>query len=274
MASMQTQATHGGSLLERARPNLARTASSALARPEPTRSNGRPSLGVVNVGRGERVASTIVGLGLLSLLRRHSFASQALALAGAPLLYRGITGHCHAYEALGVQNGREATGQRSAAEAVDVERSITIGKSARELYEYWLAPGNLARIMAHFADITPAPDNGLHWRVRLPTGRAIEWDGETDETREGEYIHWRTRPNASLPNHGSLTLRPAPRDLGTEAILRMSFDTGAPIGRGFRKLLGSVPSLLAERALARFKSLVEAGEIPTNQHVRSSERSR
>jgi uncharacterized membrane protein len=220
------------------------------------------------------VASTIVGLGLLSLMRRHSFASQALALAGAPLLYRGITGHCHAYEALGVHDAREATGHRAAAGPIQVERAITIGRPARDLYEYWLAPGNLARIMAHFAEITPAPDNGLHWRVRLPTGRAIEWDGETDETREGEYIHWRTRPNASLPNHGSLTLRPAPGDLGTEATLRMSFDTGAPLGRGLSKLIGSVPNLLAERALARFKSLVETGEIPINQHVRSSERSR
>jgi uncharacterized membrane protein len=231
-------------------------------------------LGAVNVGPGERLASTIVGLGLLSLLRRHSLASQALALAGAPLMYRGITGHCHAYQALGVQGAREVMGHRAAAEPVRVERSITIGKSARELYEYWLAPGNLARIMAHFAEITPAPDNGLHWRVRLPTGRAIEWDGETDEAREGEYIHWRTRPNASLPNHGSLTFRPAPRDLGTEATLRMSFDTGAPLGPGLSKLIGSVPNLLAERALARFKSLVETGEIPTNQHVRNSENSR
>jgi hypothetical protein len=54
----------------------------------------------------------------------------------------------------------------------------------------------------------------------------------------------------------------------------MSFDTGAPLGRGFRKLLGSVPDLLAERALARFKSLVETGEIPTNQHVKNSQNSR
>jgi uncharacterized membrane protein len=248
--------------------------SSALAPPERTRSNGRASIGEVNVGGRERLASTIVGLGLLSLLRRHSLASQALALAGAPLLYRGITGHCHAYEALGVHDSGEAMGHRAAAEPVRVERSVTIGKSAAELYEYWLAPGNLARIMAHFAEITPAPENGLHWRVRLPMGRAVEWDSETDETREGEYIHWRTRPNASLRNRGSLTLRPAPRDLGTEATLRMSFDTGAPLGRGLSKLIGSVPSLLAERALARFKSLVETGEIPTNQHVRDSEASR
>jgi uncharacterized membrane protein len=270
---MQSHATHGGSLLERARPALARRASAALARPERTRSDGQAWTGEVNVGRGERLASTILGLGLLSLLKRESLASQALALVGAPLLYRGITGHCHAYEALGVHNARE-DGQRAAAEPIRVERSITIGRSARELYEYWLSPGNLARIMAHFAEITPAPDNGLHWRLRSPIGRAVEWDGETDETREGEYIHWRTRPNASLPNHGSLTLRPAPRDLGTEVTLRMSFDTGAPLGRGLSKLIGSVPSLLAERALARFKSLVETGEIPTNLHVRSSERIR
>jgi uncharacterized membrane protein len=271
---MQSAPTHGGSLLERARPNLARMASSALERPERTRSEGWASIGKVNVGSGERLVSTLVGLGLLSLLRRHSLASQALALAGAPLLYRGITGHCHAYEALHVHTTREGTGYRADAEPVRVERSITIGKSARELYEYWLAPGNLARIMAHFAEITPAPDNGLHWRLRSPIGRGVEWDGETDEAREGEYIHWRTRPNASLPNHGSLTLRPAPRDEGTEVTLRMSFDTGAPLGRGLSKLIGSVPNLLAERALARFKSLVETGEIPTNQHVRSSEGSR
>jgi uncharacterized membrane protein len=272
---MQSETTHDRGLLERARPGLARRANSALQRPERTRSDGRASLGKVNVGPGERIVSVIAGLGLLSLLRSHSLGRQALALAGAPVLYRGITGHCHAYEALGVNKAREAKGHRAATDQVRLERAITIGKSARELYEYWLAPGNLALIMAHFAEITPAPDNGLHWRVRLPTGGAVEWDSETDETRPGEYIHWRTRPNADVRNHGSLTLRPAPHsDLGTEVTLRMSFDPGAPLGRGLSKLLGSVPSLLAERALARFKSLVESGEIATNQHVRNSERTR
>jgi uncharacterized membrane protein len=57
----------------------------------------------VNVGETERVVS-VMGGGVLALLglARGGLLGSAMALAGGALVYRGITGHCQAYSALGV----------------------------------------------------------------------------------------------------------------------------------------------------------------------------
>lgn len=57
----------------------------------------------VNVGEAERLAS-VMGGGVLALLglTRGGLIGSALALGGGALVYRGITGHCEAYHALGM----------------------------------------------------------------------------------------------------------------------------------------------------------------------------
>ena len=54
-------------------------------------------------GRGERLLSTVLG-GLLTVygLKRRGRAGYGMALIGAEMLYRGTTGHCHAYSAMGI----------------------------------------------------------------------------------------------------------------------------------------------------------------------------
>src|SRR5262245_36846912 len=56
-----------------------------------------------NVGEGERLISLGAG-GLLALLglARGGLRGLALAAIGGSLAYRGYTGYCHAYAALGV----------------------------------------------------------------------------------------------------------------------------------------------------------------------------
>lgn len=57
----------------------------------------------VNVGKMERWASVLGGAALAAFaLRRRSKGAMGLALAGAPLLWRGATGHCSVYQKLGI----------------------------------------------------------------------------------------------------------------------------------------------------------------------------
>jgi uncharacterized membrane protein len=65
-------------------------------------SNGHPSDGI-NVSDIERWGSAIGGI-LLAFygLSRRSLAGAGLAALGAGLVHRGISGHCHLYQALGV----------------------------------------------------------------------------------------------------------------------------------------------------------------------------
>ena len=60
-----------------------------------------------NVGSAERIGSTMVGAALVfRALARPSLGRIALALGGAALLQRGLTGHCSLYDALGIGGAR------------------------------------------------------------------------------------------------------------------------------------------------------------------------
>jgi uncharacterized membrane protein len=61
----------------------------------------------VNVGPNERAASTLGGALLAGYgLARMGLCGLALAALGGALVYRGTTGHCHAYAAAGVDTAR------------------------------------------------------------------------------------------------------------------------------------------------------------------------
>ena len=63
----------------------------------------------VNVGRIERWLSMVAGGALAAYaLKRRAVPGGTAALAGAALLYRGATGHCDLYQALGVNRAGAA----------------------------------------------------------------------------------------------------------------------------------------------------------------------
>ena len=58
-----------------------------------------------NVGAGERIASSVAGLGLvLAGFTRHRLVGFTLVGLGAALLQRGIRGRCPIYGALGIDH--------------------------------------------------------------------------------------------------------------------------------------------------------------------------
>src|SRR5579862_8948209 len=57
--------------------------------------------GVINVGDAERTISAVAGgFVLLYGLSKLSLSTIVAAVAGGALVYRGLTGHCSAYQAL------------------------------------------------------------------------------------------------------------------------------------------------------------------------------
>jgi hypothetical protein len=62
-----------------------------------------------NVGTTERWLSILGGAVLIMRgMNRPSMANALLGLGGVGLVYRGVTGHCPAYEALGIDHSDEA----------------------------------------------------------------------------------------------------------------------------------------------------------------------
>jgi uncharacterized membrane protein len=67
----------------------------------------RPGRPRVNVGPNERAASTLGGAILAGLgLGSGNLSGLILAALGGALVYRGLTGHCSAYAAAGVNTAR------------------------------------------------------------------------------------------------------------------------------------------------------------------------
>lgn len=221
----------------------------------------------VNINRVERIVSAILGGALL--IRSFTRGSLSGGTVAMPLLYRGISGHSYLYQALGINrvDGDKQHETKASVGAPEVERSITIEKPAAELHRFWRDPHNLSQIMGDLVEVTKVSEDRVHWRVHGPFGRNVEWDTQIVEDRPGEILRWKSLRGAQVPNEGSVRFRPAPRDWGTEARLRFRFDLpGGVLGKRRAKRLGMMPSMLVEKALRRFKSLAETGEIPTLEH--------
>lgn len=222
-----------------------------------------------NVGLLERIASTALGGVLVTRgIQKHSVTSIAGAVVGANLIYRGISGHCGLYSALGVNTAVvHKPGSDISAEAPEVRRSITIGRPADELFAIWRDPAKLARIVAHFAEVTPQTDGVTHWRARGPAKQILEWYSRYIQEEPGRSLVWQSLPGSTMAHHGEITFQKGPDETGTVVALQMKFEPPlGGIGTGLVKAFHLVPRAIAGKTLRRFKSLAETGEIPTLEH--------
>jgi uncharacterized membrane protein len=75
-------------------------------------------------------------------------------------------------------------------------------------------------------------------------------------------ISWRALPGSDVDTAGSVHFRPAPAGRGTEVRVSLKFDPPAgKVGAAIAWLFGESPSHQVASDLARFKSLMESGEI-------------
>lgn len=219
------------------------------------------------LGRKTRVAAVALGGGLIVRgLRRRSLRGTAMAIAGAGIVVQAL-GHKGRIERAFRSRIRLSSGQGGRPGPADdpsVSRSITIRQPPDELYDVWQDPDQFSKIMGHFAEVTAADDDRLHWTVHGPRGRDISWETRIVEANPGKHIRWETPKGATLLNEGSVRFRPAPGNRGTVVTVSMDFDPpGGALGNVVLEQLDVVPNALAGTALHRFKALVESGEIPT-----------
>ena len=184
-----------------------------------------------------------------------------LAAAGALLVAAG--GYALFHEARkNKRSGREGQ-SRAGHDAPTVERSLTVGRGADELYDLWLQPGTLTQVMGHFAELTEAAGDTTRWQVRLPLGQELTYSTEVFDKQPGERVRWASSGD-SPPATGSVRFRSAPGAWGTVVTLRLEFTPpGGALGEAAANVFKSVPETVVSKALRRFKSLAETGEIPT-----------
>ena len=237
----------------------------------PPDSRANTFLQTANVHGPERWLSLAGGVGLAAIGgARRDVAGAALALAGAGLVLRGLSGHCPIKHAV---SGRDASPRRRAAKAQGwssaafVHRAVTVNKPRAEVYAAWRDFSNLARWMENIERIDIVDDRTSHWVVKAPLGRTVEWDAFVTEDVEGERIAWETAPDADVHSAGWVEFRDGPTGRGTEVRARFAYKPPAgQVGRLVAKVFQREPHVQARRDLRRFKSWLEAGEIPVG-HV-------
>jgi uncharacterized membrane protein len=221
----------------------------------------------VNVGSNERVASVIGGAVLVAFgLTRKSWGGWALAALGGELVYRGATGHCEMYHALGIQTDKRSGRNVSIPYelGVRVDRSVTIDKPASEIYQFWRNLENLPKFMNFLESVQEMDNKHSHWVAKGPAGSQIQWKAEIINEIENELIGWRSLPGADVPNAGSVHFEPGQNNRGTVVKVKLQYDPpGGVLAAVISKLFGNDPARLVEEDLRRLKMLMETGEIPT-----------
>jgi uncharacterized membrane protein len=215
----------------------------------------------INVSFPERVVSVLSGVTLLALAsQRRPAGAFLLGAAGVALLHRGTTGHCSAYESLGINSEQLQTepgvpGNRG----TKVEERILIQRPRTELYRFWRNLENLPRFMRHVKFVEVLDNKRSRWTVEAPAGQTVAWTAEIINERENELIAWESLPGAQVRNAGSVRFEDAPEG-GTWVKVSLEFDPPAGVvGALMAKLLGESPQKQLHEDLNSLKEILESG---------------
>ncbi|MDZ8137315.1 MAG: SRPBCC family protein [Nostoc sp. DedQUE04] len=206
----------------------------------------------------ERWASLIGGGAMVLMgLRQGSLRGALTALAGGGLVYQGATKQST------IQKAQEAIGLN---QPIKVEKTVTINKSAEELYRFWHDFENLPTFMKHLKSVKVYNEKRSHWIANAPLDNTVEWDADILEDRENEFISWASVEGADIENSGFVRFKKAPGDRGTEVKVVLEYNPpGGALAATVAKLFGEEPEQQIGDELRRFKMLMEAGEIATTE---------
>jgi uncharacterized membrane protein len=218
----------------------------------------------VNVSGKERMLCVLGGtvLGLYGL-GRIRLSGVVLAGLGGTLVYRGLTGNCRLYRALGIGRATTITGEIRGHRGIKIERRGTVHAPADTLYRIWRNLENLPRFMSHLERVRVLDDRRSRWTVKTPpgVGMPIEWDAEIINDRPGELIAWQSVDDAPVDHAGSVRFERA-GDGSTVVHVELQYDPPAgELGHAVAKLFGQDAGSQIETDLRELKRAVEAGEI-------------
>jgi uncharacterized membrane protein len=226
----------------------------------------------VNVGQTERWLSMVAGGALAAYgLKRRALPGGTAALAGAALLYRGATGHCDLYQALGINHaGGHGTGtiadqgsdtrhQLGGSAGIHVEEWITINKPVDQVYRFWRNFENLPKFMKHLDTVATREAGVSHWVACGPAGIKVEWDARVINEIDNKLIAWQSLEGSMVSTAGSVNFREAPQ--GTEVRVHLQYNPPAgKLGAAVARLFGEEPSVQIREDLQRFRQLMETGK--------------
>ena len=216
-----------------------------------------PAPAHVNVGEAERMASTVAG-GLLALygLSQRSLPGLALAGLGGWLVTRGVRGVDPLYDALGVDTSDGGT-------PVEIVQSVSVLAPRSDVYAYWRRLENLPLFMEHLRSVETLSPTRSRWTAKGPGPLPdVAWEAEITDDIENERIVWQSVPGSEVDNAGHVRFEDGPAGF-TEVHVRIAYRPPAgPVGTTVAKWLDPAFGSAIRQDLARFRHVLEAGEVP------------
>jgi uncharacterized membrane protein len=148
-------------------------------------------------------------------------------------------------------------------EGLRVDQAMTFNLPAAELYAFWRRLDNLPRFMRHLESVDVIDDRRSRWVAVGPAGTRVEWEAEIINDIPNERIGWRSLPESTVDNAGSVQFRPLNGGRGTMVIVEMKYDPPAgKAGAAVARLFGRDAATEVREDLLRLKMLLESGEMP------------
>jgi uncharacterized membrane protein len=209
----------------------------------------------------ERLATGLVGVGLLMLSRHDSRWRVPAALAAGAAFTRAATGVCPVYAALDMP-ATSTTAYLSGARGQHIREQVTIAQPVESVFAFWRNLSAMSIATRDRITVEMIDDRRSRWRIRTRSEAIplVEWTAELINEVPGKVLGWRTTSHADVVSAGSVNFAPAPGNQGTE--VRVHLQYAPPMGRlgavaAF--VSGHAPATLVREALGDIKRYLEIG---------------
>jgi len=223
-----------------------------------------------NLGAAERAVSVALGAVFgIAATQSKGPLGVIFGLAGGTLVARGLGGSDPITRLLGTEPDERAYAKKHGwSSAAKAPRSVTVNASRAEV---WSVLREVERWPMFMVNITSASSDGarLNFVSTGPTG-PVATAATIVTDLPSEKFAWESDKGSKHPNAGEFELRDAPGGRGTEIHAKLAYEpVGGSLGRYAAKFSQKEPGIQLRRDLKRLKSLIEAGEVPTNARNRA-----
>ncbi|GAC1427086.1 MAG: SRPBCC family protein [Ktedonobacteraceae bacterium] len=251
------------------------SAQSAIKSFQNTHQQGEQNVATRNVGQTERWLSGVIG-GMLATygIFRRDWLGAGLAIVGGALFYRGTSGHSFLYQRMNISTAErqpnfapgipKTVSSIPGKRGVRVQRSMTVSRSAEDLFNYWYDIEQAPRYMDYIQSVMKTGERTSHWVAQGPKNKTIEWNAEFLQVIPNKSISWHVHGKPTTANAGKVSFDPAPDGHGTVVTLELDFlQFQGAFGMGIGTIIGHIPEQQALETLRHFKEIMETGEVPT-----------
>lgn len=206
----------------------------------------------VNVSPTERAVSLLAGAYFLYDGVGRNQKSILESLLAGYLLYRGATGNCAAYTAIG------KTKPDNRSRNVNIQVRQIINRPRKDVYEIWRNFENLPLFMEHLESVDSLNDTISVWEAKIPGGIGkVRWKSEIVKERPFDLIGWQSLPGSSIESAGKVEFKDV-SDHATEVHVVITYHAPGGIpGEGAARLVNPVFEDMLREDISNFKWFVE-----------------